>query len=426
MLIYRYIRMHKILSHLLSGVVAAASVFLSMTVYASPTGDDAMISNVLKNMTLEEKIAQLFFITPEALTGVDQATAAGEMTQMAYDQCPVGGLIYFEPNIVEEGQWKELSSNMLRYSMERTGFPVLIAVDEEGGSVTRFSGRGISESIPYITDMYSVGSSGNPGQAYETGYIIGSYLRDFNVNLDFAPVADVFLNPDNTVIGRRAFSSDPDEAAVMVENTVRGMHDAGILCTLKHFPGHGNTAGDSHSGKVYNNCTLEELEQCELIPFIAGIREGADFIMVGHISLPNITGNDIPATLSYTVMTELLREQLGYEGVIITDAMNMSAVSAEYSSAEAALSCFLAGADMMLMPVDFDSAYQAVLEAVTSGLIPEEQIDASVERIVRAKNRILKNMYGESVEPDTESLEPGTEILESGTEFPEPGTESLD
>ena len=354
------------------------------------------VAAAIKTMTLEEKIAQMFFITPEALTGVDVVTEAGEMTCEAYDRYPVGGLIYFEQNIVGAEQWQMLSSNMLRYSFDRTGFPVLIGTDEEGGIVTRFSGRIISETIPYIPDMYSIGSSGNPAKAFEIGFIIGSYLKEFNVNLDFAPVADVYSNPENTVIGNRSFSSDPEMAALMVENEVKGLHAAGIMCTLKHFPGHGNTTGDSHSGKVYNWSTYDELKQCELLPFYSGIQAGADFIMIGHISLPNITGNDIPATFSDLIITELLRNDLGYEGVIITDAMNMGAVTEGYTSAEAALASIKAGADMILMPSDFQDAYHGVLEAALNGELPESQIDASVKRILKAKCRVIENMNNET------------------------------
>ena len=350
---------------------------------------DIQTEKLLEAFSLEEKIAQLFFVTPEALTGVNGVTAAGETTRMAYEMYPVGGIVYFENNIVSLPQWKELACNMLAISEARTGLPVFLAVDEEGGLVTRFSGRGLGGEIPDIPSMALVGSKGDPDYAYKVGRTIGEYLRELFISVDFAPVADVFSNPANTVIGDRAFSSDPYVAAEMTAAMVKGMKESGILCTLKHFPGHGNTEEDSHFGGAFSGTTIDELWQCELLPFAAGIRAGADFVMTGHISLPNVTGSDLPATLSEKIIADLLRDRMEFEGIVITDAMNMGAIIDQYGSGSAAVSALQAGVDMILMPADFQSTYQAVIDAAYSGELSEERIDDSVRRIIRTKLKML-------------------------------------
>ena len=208
-------------------------------------------------------------------------------------------------------------------------------------------------------------------------------------NVDFAPVADVLTNPQNTVIGSRSFGSDPSIDGAMVASEVKGLHTKGMLSTLKHFPGHGDTYEDSHEGKSYVYKTREELENCEWIPFKKGIEAGSDFVMMGHISCPGITGDDTPASLSYTICTEILRDQLGFQGLVITDAMNMGAVANEYASGDAAVRAVQAGADMILMPADFSAAYAGVRNAVQNGTITEERINESVRRILVPRSRCI-------------------------------------
>lgn len=357
---------------------------------AKETEEEAMdreISQILEQMTLEEKVSQIFFITPEALTGADAVTAAGEITKNAFWKYPVGGICYFRQNILSEEQFAGMVTDIQRYSEERTGLPLLIGVDEEGGTVSRITGRGFP-NVPEIPDMLSVGETGNPQKAYEIGSTIGQYLKRFQVNVDFAPIADVFTNPDNTVIGNRAFAREAETAALMVEQEVRGLNDQKIAAALKHFPGHGDTAQDSHDGMAVSTKTLDELRACELIPFQRGIESGAQFVMTGHISCPQITGSDVPASLSEQIVTDLLREEMGFEGIVVTDAMNMGAIVNRYSSAEAAVMAIQAGVDMILMPGDFYSAWDGVMQAVKSGQITEERIEESVRRILELKKNI--------------------------------------
>ena len=341
------------------------------------------VEAVLAGMSTEEKVAQLFMITPEALTGVNGVTAAGETTREAFSAYPAGGIIYMESNIQSWDQTSRMLSSVQEISLRRTGLPLFLAVDEEGGSVRRVSGR--LDNVPYIPEMSSVGSTGEPSLAYETGRMIGDYLNRLGFNVDFAPVADVLTNPENTVIGSRSFGADPQLAAEMVSREVQGLQEQGVCAALKHFPGHGDTVEDSHQGLAVSYKTLEELRSCEFLPFGSGIAADAEFVMVGHIAVPNITGNDVPASLSYKMMTEILRNDLGFDGIIITDALNMGAITDLYNAEEAALQAFQAGADMILMPEDFHTAYSGMLEAVESGEITKERLEASLRRILGLK-----------------------------------------
>lgn len=342
---------------------------------------------ILDSMSLEEKAAQIFFVTPEAITGVETVTAAGDITRQALTSYPVGGLVYFSENILEPRQTAEMLTNTFRYSQEVMKIPVWLGVDEEGGKVARVAENPLFQ-VPGYESMRAIGNTGDTSQAYEAGATIGSYLKKLGFNMDFAPDADVITNPGNKVIGDRSFGTDPQLVGEMVYQAVRGFRDQGISACIKHFPGHGQTEGDTHQGFAYTQRTLEEMENSDLIPFQKGIEAEADFVMVSHISAPNVIPQDVPASLSPEMITDLLREKMGYEGIIITDAMNMGAVADHYDSAQAAVLAFQAGADMILMPEDFAAAYQGILNGVNSGAISRERLDQSVLRILRGK---LKN-----------------------------------
>lgn len=344
--------------------------------------------DLITSMSVEEKVAQMFFITPEALTGIEPVTEAGELTKECFERYPVGGIIYFRENIKSRQQLMSMLDHMQEISEKRTGLPAFLGVDEEGGRVTRVYGSMITD-IPYIGDMRSIGDSLDPQLAYNAGNMIGCYLKDLGFNVDFAPVADIFTNSSNTVIGDRAFGSTAEIVSEMVSMCTRGLQDAGVRATLKHFPGHGDTAEDSHSGYASSYKNLDELRQCELLPFKAGISADVSLVMVGHISLPNISDNQLPASLSSSIVSDLLRKELGFDGVIITDALNMGAISTNYTSAEAAIRAVEAGVDMLLMPVDFAEAYEALVNAVYMGEISEQRIDESVRRIIQIKNNGL-------------------------------------
>lgn len=339
---------------------------------------------VLEGMSAQEKAAQLFFVTPEALTGASEVTVAGDTTEKAYENFPVGGIIYFEQNIVSEEQFEEMAAGMRQISVSKGKVPVFLGVDEEGGRVARLANHEALE-VENTGSMLEIGREKDAGQAKTAGETIGDYLRSYGLDVDFAPVADVLDSEENTVIGDRAFGTVPEEVSAMVSEMVKGLQSRGVSAVLKHFPGHGSTAEDTHTSAAYNNKSLEEMEQSDFLPFQAGIEAGADFVMVGHLTAPNAAGEDIPSVFSKKLVTEVLRRQMGFEGIIITDAMNMEAVTANNTSGEAAVKALEAGVDMILMPWNFQEAYKAVLEAVEDGTLTQERIDESVLRILKLK-----------------------------------------
>ena len=270
------------------------------------------------------------------------------------------------------------------YSQEIVGIPVFLGVDEEGGTVARIASNS-AFGVTDVGNMSDVGATGDSQNAYNAGSTIGTYLNTLGFNMDFAPVADVLTNPDNTVIKDRSFGSDSQLVADMVCAEMQGLNEHQILSVVKHFPGQGATAGDSHDGAVSTDKSLDDLLANELVPFQQAVNNGASFVMVGHISAPAVTGDDTPASLSSVMVTDVLRNQLGFHGVVITDAMNMGAVTGTYSSADAAVTAIQAGVDMILMPDDFQSAYQGVMDAVAGGTITEDRINESVARIIKVK-----------------------------------------
>lgn len=337
-----------------------------------------VVDSYISTMPLEDKVAGLFIVTPEALTGVTTATQAGTGTQEALGKYSVGGLIYFKKNILN----REQITNMLSSTVSMSNYPLFLAVDEEGGSVSRVAESGID--VIQVGDMASIGASGDTSQAYEAGLTIGTYLKELGFNLDFAPVADV-ADSDDGVLGNRVFGTDAHKTGEMVANVVDGIEGTGVSSCLKHFPGIGDTTGDTHDGRVETTKTLDELRNSDFISFKAGIDAGADFVMVSHVTVSSVDEDAVPSTLSKTIMTDVLRNELGFQGVIITDALNMGAITEYYTTEQAVVQAIEAGADMLLMPDDFQAAYDALLAAVQEGRISEERINESLERIYRIK-----------------------------------------
>lgn len=342
------------------------------------------VQNIVDSMSLEEKVAQLFLVQPEAIVDIGTATAAGDATKQAINKTPVGGFVYFSDNLQSEQQVQDMLRNVQKYSEDRIGLPAFLSVDEEGGTVARVASTGRFD-VTDVGDMAKIGASGDVQQARQAGETIGSYLSELGFNLDFAPDADVLTNPDNTVVKKRSFGSDPQVVSDMSLAVAQGLAQHQVHSVYKHFPGHGATAGDTHQGYAYTDKTLDELKQSELIPFENAIQNNAAFIMAAHISAPRVTGDDTPASLSKTMITDILRGQMGYDGIVVTDAMNMGAVTEQYTSAQAAVKALQAGADLVLMPEDFQEAYQGVLDAVKDGTLTEQRVNESVTRIVKVK-----------------------------------------
>ena len=347
----------------------------------TPDSVESAVQMLLAKMSLEEKIYQLFIVTPEQLRGSGGAvTQIDQILQSALQQRPVGGVICFEENIRN----REQTTGLLAGLQAASRLGLFIAVDEEGGRVARL-GKNSAMGTTAFPPMIEIGDSGNTENARNVGRTIGKEIKPFGFNLDLAPVADVFSNPNNPSVGNRCFSRDPLVAAEMVAACVAGFKESGMLCTLKHFPGHGDTEADSHYGSAFSSKTQEQLQACEFLPFKAGIDAGADAVMIAHVSLPNVTGNDLPATLSYEIITGILRGQLGFDGLVITDAMEMGAITKYFSSGEAAVKAIQAGVDILLMPKDLEAAVSGILAAVKNGGISEKRLDESVCRILHVK-----------------------------------------
>ncbi len=338
---------------------------------------DEIIKEAISVMPLEDKVAGLFIVTPEAITGVGTALKAGDSTKDALNTNPVGGLIYFAKNIQSREQITEMIGNSVLYSR----YPLFIAVDEEGGRVSRVADAGLATNVGSPAE---IGATGDAGNAYNAGTGIANYLTPLGFNLNFAPVADI-NNVEGSIIGDRSYGSDAALVADMVASMVKGMEENGISSCLKHFPGIGSSTEDTHDGLASTGRTAEEFRANEFLVYEAGIEAGVDFIMITHMSAPGLTGDQTSATFSKTIVTDILRNELGFEGVIVTDALNMKAI-ADYNGADdAAVLALKAGCDMLLMPEDYQIAYNAVLQAVREGTISEERINDSLLRIYRIK-----------------------------------------
>ena len=362
----------------------------------SCSGDDGTNSTTdevearLSKMTLREKVGQMFFVRMETLdTTIHWNTYAElqenpilEVTQTmrkVNENYPVGGLILYAWNIENETQLSKLISQIRALN----GSP-LLCIDEEGGRVARIANNPNFDVKKYES-MAAIGATGDPKNAYECGNTIGTYLKRYGFDIDFAPVADVNTNPENIIIGPRAFSDKPEVAAPMVTNYLQGLKDAGITGCIKHFPGHGDTKADTHFGYASTQKTWSEMLDCEMVTFKAGIQWGCQMIMTAHIGAPKVTGSDIPSTMSPIILQDKLRGELGYQNIIITDGMEMGAITQQYSSADAALGSIQAGVDIVLGPKNLVEAFDAVIDAVNKGVISEERINQSVRRILKLK-----------------------------------------
>ena len=345
----------------------------------------AAVDERIGAMTLEQKVAQLFIVTPEALVeGVSQVTQAGDMTREGVTAHPVGGIVYFAQNLLDPEQTATMLANVKQFYADAGNVAPFIAVDEEGGTVVRVADNE-AFGAQDVGDASALGSAGDTEAAKRAAEQIADYLMPLGFNLDFAPVADVVDPLRSDTMGLRSFSSDAAVAADMVRAEVEGFRDKKMLCCAKHFPGIGAAAGDSHEGAITIEATNEELETVDLVPFRAAIEAGVPMIMVGHVSLPNIVGDSTPAPLSSAVVQGMLRDSLGYTGIIVTDSLSMGAITDYYTPAEAAVAALKAGCDIPLMPERLDEAYQGVLSAVQVGELTEERLDESLTRILTAK-----------------------------------------
>ncbi len=345
---------------------------------SEPEPEPTMAETMLSEMTLREKLCQLIIVMPHQITGVSNQTQAGETSRQALENYPVCGFIEDATNMVSQDQVTQMNENLQSYSK----IPLLITLDEEGGRVARLMANC---GTTWFNSMLSYKDQG-PEVARSNAATIASDILSCGFNIDLAPVADVWSNPENSVIGDRAYSDDFDQAAELVAAAVQGFHDGGTACTIKHFPGHGDTSADSHLGAVYVYKSLEDIKANELKPFKAGIEAGADCVMIGHLIITDV--EDTPALFSRAIVTDLLRGELGFDGVIMTDSLQMQAMSDYYSSGEVAVMALQAGVDILLCPMDLDETLAALEAAIDSGELTEERIDESVLRILSLKEKL--------------------------------------
>lgn len=356
---------------------------LSLTACAKPEAAPSA-QKIMEGMTLRQKVGQLFVVRPDALDftqtqeQIDNAKEKGvseltEQMRTALAEYPVGGVALFGKNIESPEQLRRFTAQLKTAGKT----PLFLAVDEEGGLVARLA-NSAGFDLPKYASAYETEDAGQMGRT------IGAYLKDYGFNMDFAPVADVNSNPDNPVIGKRAFSDDPQTVRQKAAEMAAGLQENGIMPVYKHFPGHGDTAEDSHRELAVVHKTLEQLQETEWVPYQ---NQKLPAVMVAHVAAPE-AGVDGPASLSETAVTEWLRGLLGHEALVITDSLSMSAITNAYSPSEACIRAVEAGVDILLMPASLREAMDGLEDAVKSGRIPESRIDESVLRILNAKQSL--------------------------------------
>ena len=336
--------------------------------------------NKIDEMSLEEKIGQLLIISY-------RKDDIKEKLPTILEEVKPGGFILFSENITTYDD----TINLIKSIKNSNDIPLFIGIDEEGGNVQRLKNLKDykTSDIPYMSYVKTI------NDAYNLGKVIAEELRVFGINLDFAPVIDCNWDNPKSVIGKRAFEGDYTTVAKLGVSLAKGLKNNKVIPTYKHFPNHGATATDSHQDLPVINKTEEELLNNDLIPYQEAIKNNADMIMIGHLALPQITKDYTPASLSYEIITNLLKKKLDFKGLVVTDALNMQALTKNYSEKEILIKAINAGADLLLMPEDPVNAVKIIKEAVNGGLISEERINESVEKILSLKDSTIKNNYNE-------------------------------
>lgn len=362
-------------------------VMLSMNSVANVdvrTLEERQIDAYMESMSLEEKVGQLFYISTGALMQpehqyTDVVTQITEHEVASLKTYQPGGIIVMGPSMESDSQVRTL----IRDLQNSSKIPLFIGVDEEGGVVSRM-GDNENISVPNHGDMSVIGVTNDPERAYALGATLAEELRPYGINMDFAPVTDVLTNPNNYEIGNRSFGSDPQLVGSMAAKEVAGLQENGISAVTKHFPGHGDVSGNSHNNMQLVDTDVETLMNREFVSFRQCIDADTDTILVSHLVLTHVDAEH-PSCLSKEVVNGLLRQQLGYDGVVMTDSFQMGSITDNYSQGEASVMALEAGCDMVLMPLEYDAAYRAVLDAVASGRMTEEQINEKCYRILRLK-----------------------------------------
>lgn len=341
-----------------------------------------IVEDIINSMTLEEKIGQLFIFQIRNNSNGNPLKKVDKNLISFLTKYKPGGIILFSHNVDNNEQVIQLVDDLQKVS----DIPLFIGVDEEGGLVSRL-GKEPDVDVTHLPPALKVGNKNNPELALNSGLILGRELSSLGINMDMAPVADVNTNPSNPVIGNRTYSSDPETAGIMVSNVIEGLHRHNVISIIKHFPGHGDTSLDTHEGTVISPHSRERLEEIEFVPFRYGIDAGVDAIMTAHIVMSGVSDSTLPATLNHEIITGIIRDDLGFDGIIITDALDMGAISKNYGSDETAILGIKAGIDILLIPNNQPKAYNALLNSVINEDISIERIEESLRRILLLKHR---------------------------------------
>ncbi len=381
---------------LLCGLMALVACSDSDNATKPSMTDEQKVEQALSQMSLREKVGQMFWIRPEYLLqdvcdGTLMPTSSEwpsfQVTSLTTEMAkldslyPAGGVILFAHNCIDPQQLKAFVPQLKALKNAP-----LLAIDEEGGRVARLANTPAFGLNKYQSMTWLCQNGGAP-TVYNAAHYIGSYLKEYGFDVDFAPVSDVNSNPNNPIIGTRAFSSDPDSVATMVCSYLDGLNANGITGCIKHFPGHGDTQTDTHLGYAETQKTWDEMLACEMIPFKAGINHGVEIIMTAHITAPKVDTTNVPSTLSSVVLQDKLRKELGYQNLIVTDALEMNAISKQYTPEEAAVKSIQAGVDVLLCVPKYGKAFDAVVNAVKNGILSESRINESVRRILLIKQK---------------------------------------
>ena len=333
---------------------------------------ERFILDKLNKMSLQTKIGQMIMIDYR-----DTLEMTVDLEKVLTTYSP-GGFIVFRSNVGDLKQTRKLLSDI----KEMGDISPIISVDQEGGRVQRLKE---SVGIEPIPPMEEIGKTKSEEEVFLLGKKMGEELKNIGVDMDMAPVLDVFSNPENRVIGDRSFGSNPERVKTLSMALANGLKESNVIAVGKHFPGHGDTFKDSHVDLPIVQKNLEELKRLELVPFVEAIKEEIPGLMIGHLAVPKITGDNSPATLSKVLISDLLRGKLGYDGLVIPDSLKMKALSNYFTENEIYLRCVKAGNDMLLMPQNINVAYDTIYRAVNDGVIDESKIDDAVYRILSLK-----------------------------------------
>ena len=338
---------------------------------------DEIVDVAISVMSLEDKVAGLFLATPESITGVATALAAGDGTKDALNEKPVGGLVYAGKNVQSQNQFAEMLTNTKGY----VSYPTFLAVEEEGGKISPVTGAGIGEKALSAADIIA---SGDVNKAYEEGAKLGTALSSVGITVDFAPVLNI-SSAEGGILANRTFGTQPEELYSYAAKFAQGLSDNGVIPCYKYFPGMGMPTSDPAKGRVILDVSTEILRASDFVIFQNAINEGAQMIMMSNLVVPALDAEEVPASLSNVIVSDILRTELKFNGVVVSGNLSDAAITEYFAADEAAIMAFKAGCDMLYAPENYEAAYNGILTAIGQGVISEARVDDALRRIYRIK-----------------------------------------